>query len=266
MLEFLCPNGHKIHCPAEQAGRAARCPQCGVRFRIPESTDIELHESSSKGFRDSPPKSGSKTAAKPARPRTHPPDDEDLLEFLCPNGHRLHGPTSLQGHHGECPACGAKFRIPTYEDAPEEETKPKGKISLVETDEEEAVEPPARPQAAHVQITPPKDEPEILPVVDQPLTAIADSEARLTEPGHPLAELFSKLWAEKPKQSSVELHFADGETLVPVHFAKTLSREGYGVFTAEESAGTHTLTVVAWDSVVRILIRGVEELPKEMVP
>jgi len=239
MLEFLCPNGHKIRCPAEQAGRAARCPQCGVGFRIPDPADIELHESSSKGFRDSPPKPDTKSAAKPARPRPRPPDDEDLIEFLCPNGHRLHGPTSLQGHHGECPACGAKFRIPTDEDAPEEEVKPKGQISLVETEE---------------------------PVVDRPLTAVADCEARLTETGHPLAELFSKLWAEKPKQSSVELHLADGETLVPVHFARTLSREGYGVFSVEESAGTHTLTVVAWDSVVRVLIRGVEELPKEMVP
>jgi hypothetical protein len=256
VLEFLCPNGHKIQCPAEQAGRAARCPQCGVRFRIPEPADVEIHKSSSKGFRDPPPKSGSKAAAKPAPPRSPSPDEEDLMEFLCPNGHRLHGPSSLQGHHGECPACGAKFRIPAYEDAPEEEKKkPKGKIRLVETDEQEAEESPAKPQAAHVSA-----------VVDQPLTAVADSEARLTEPGHPLAELFSKLWAERPKRSSVELHFADGQTLVPVHFARTLSREGYGVFTVEESAGTHTLTVVAWDSVVRVLIRGVEELPKEMVP
>jgi len=264
VLEFLCPNGHKIHCPAEQAGRAARCPQCGVRFRIPEPEDIESH-ASSKGFRDPPPKSGSKAAAKPAPPRSQPPDDEDLIEFLCPNGHRLHGPSSLQGHHGECPACGAKFRIPAYDEVPEEkEKKPKGKIRLVEVDEQEAEKPSAKPQAAQVQITSPKGEPQVPAVVDQPLTAVADSEARLT--GHPLAELFSRLWAEKPKRASVELHFADGQTLVPVHFAKTLSREGYGVFAVEEPTATHTLTVVAWDSVVRVLIRGVEELPGEMIP
>ena len=37
MIEFLCPNGHRIRCQAEQAGRAAKCPRCGVKFRVPEA-------------------------------------------------------------------------------------------------------------------------------------------------------------------------------------------------------------------------------------
>jgi hypothetical protein len=46
---------------------------------------------------------------------------ETQIEFLCPNGHRLHGPASLQGKPGECPECGSRFHIPTYDEVPAEE-------------------------------------------------------------------------------------------------------------------------------------------------
>lgn len=82
--------------------------------------------------------------------------------------------------------------------------------------------------------------------------------------GHPLARLFGKLWAEKPPGGAVELHFAGGETLLPDRFAPALSQQGHGVFAVRESGGTYTLTVVAWDSIVRVLVRGVGELPEEM--
>ena len=35
-------NGHKIRCPEERAGLPAKCPKCGVKFRIPDlSADDE---------------------------------------------------------------------------------------------------------------------------------------------------------------------------------------------------------------------------------
>jgi len=37
MIEFLCPNGHHIRCGDQQAGRAAKCPRCGVAFRVPDA-------------------------------------------------------------------------------------------------------------------------------------------------------------------------------------------------------------------------------------
>jgi hypothetical protein len=46
---------------------------------------------------------------------------ESQIEFLCPNGHKLHGPASLQGKPGECPECGSRFHIPTYDHIPSEE-------------------------------------------------------------------------------------------------------------------------------------------------
>src|SRR5687767_14000562 len=35
-IEALCPNGHKILCPEDRAGRTARCPKCSAPFQIPE--------------------------------------------------------------------------------------------------------------------------------------------------------------------------------------------------------------------------------------
>jgi hypothetical protein len=70
--------------------------------------------------------------------------------------------------------------------------------------------------------------------------------------------------AERPPGTAIELHLAGGETLLPERFAPALSQHSHGVFALREPAGTHTLTVVAWDSVVRIQIRGVAVLPEEM--
>jgi len=48
----------------------------------------------------------------------------DQIEFLCPNGHLLHGPAQLQGRPAECPECGLKFVIPTYSEQPEPGAQP----------------------------------------------------------------------------------------------------------------------------------------------
>ena len=42
MIEFLCPNEHKIRCPDEKAGRQAKCPKCGVSFRIPKLEELSI--------------------------------------------------------------------------------------------------------------------------------------------------------------------------------------------------------------------------------
>ena len=51
---------------------------------------------------------------------------------------------------------------------------------------------------------------------------------------------------------------------MPDHFAASLSKTSHGVFAVDESNGTHTLSVVTWDSVVRVLVRDLKELPREM--
>ncbi len=40
-LEFLCPEGHHLHCLSSAAGSKAQCPVCGVKFRVPTLDELE---------------------------------------------------------------------------------------------------------------------------------------------------------------------------------------------------------------------------------
>ncbi len=258
VVEFLCPNGHRIHCGEDQVGKAARCPRCGVRFRVPQPSEVDLPESAGDGaaaaearFSDSGPINPPSGIQQQRRP-------EPQIEFLCPNGHRLHGPAHLQGKPGECPDCGARFRIPVYDDLDEEErdeAAEEREISLggvTPQEPEEQVELEAEPAEEPVVVAPAATE-----------TGPADPK-RGSEP-HPLALLFLRLWRRKPADAVAELRLASGETMVVERFSRALSQATHGVFAAKEDGGGTTLAVVAWDAIERVLIRGVKNLPDELV-
>jgi hypothetical protein len=156
---------------------------------------------------------------------------EDEIEFLCPNGHRLHGPSSLQGQPGQCPECGSRFRVPSYEEVPDEgEETPEEQISVAKSDQDEI--------------------------------SLEDEELEIREiDSSSLAGLFSRLWEEKRRGAIIELHSADGQTIVPEHFVEGLSTSTHGVLAVADPDGTYTLTVLAWDSVVRIQVRRLKTLP-----
>src|SRR5712672_2082378 len=40
-ITFLCPNGHRLSCPEQQAGKGGKCPKCGASFKIPLSQDAQ---------------------------------------------------------------------------------------------------------------------------------------------------------------------------------------------------------------------------------
>lgn len=236
VIKFLCPNGHKIHCPDDQAGRAAKCPSCGVRFRIPELSELEDHGSEE----PDPDASQAQLSDSGEFPAVSSDSDsdglgDDEIEFLCPNGHRLHGPPSLQGQPGQCPDCGSRFRVPSHDEVPDEiadgdEETPKEQISIGRSDRGEI--------------------------------SLEDERPGSSEPGsNSLAALFSRLWAEKSRGAIIELHSADGQTIVPEHFAEGLSTGTHGVFAVSDPDGTYTLTVLAWESVVRVQVRRLKTLP-----
>jgi hypothetical protein len=179
------------------------------------------------------------------------PEVERQVEFLCPNGHRLHGPASLQGKPGECPECGSRFRIPTYDDiADEVQAEQQLGLGRIDGGGASGVDLPALGQAPTLE--------------GSVLSSTRVDNMPRTPAVHPLASLFGMLWAEKPPEATVKLHLSGGEIVAPDRFAQRLSQGSYGVFSRSEPDGTHTLTVVAWESIVRVQVQGVRQLPPDL--
>jgi hypothetical protein len=236
-ITFLCPKGHRLTCPDELGGKPGKCPKCGVVVRIPTATPPEAAPD---GDAD---ESRIESAGDNLTSDDLPPDQ---IIFLCPNGHRLHGPSSLSGRPGQCPHCGVKFLVPSPDEEEEEQS-------------EEFVE----------------QEPENLPLNDiviQIDTSSKGGSSKSSKSGltssssvsalaNPTAALLSQLWRYKAQGASVEVHLGDGKLLEPDRFST--KDVNHAIFVAEEANGSFTLTAVAWTSIQRIVVRGLEELPKD---
>jgi hypothetical protein len=275
VIEFLCPNGHKIRCKDDQSGRAAKCPRCGVKFCVPDSMasgppEVAEFDSSSSLFDWA--NLGMVEPELPAAESAAP--KEPQFEFLCPNGHRLHGPLSLQGRPGACPECNSRFRIPSYDDISAEE-QPEGEISLGRVDGSEgsdarkrtATSPsqppelPAQPRSAETGLSPLPQEAKL---VEEVLKAVSPIAIDADSAGQTMAALFLRLWRLRNGAATVELLLHDGQMIVPDQFLEKLSQPGHGVFAVKEQDGTMSLVALAWESITRATLRGLSEVPKEL--
>ncbi len=275
MIDFLCPNGHRIRCQAEQVGRAAKCPRCGVKFRVPEPADqggSEAATSDSKVSRPEFTDSGIASLKVSAPGEGVQPGGQ--IEFLCPSGHRLHGPASLQGKPGQCPDCGSRFRIPTYEDIPGEE-EAASQISLGRVDGREGSDVGV-PAAAEAPPPPPPSNGAAVSHEDGAISqkggAVSHEDGAMPTTissrcvaGQDMYAFFARLWELRPKDAAMKLFLRDGETIIPHDFLKKASQQSrQGVFTTKEADGTISLTAVAWEGVIRVTVRGLKEVPKEL--
>ncbi|MBX9789991.1 MAG: hypothetical protein K2Y37_13820 [Pirellulales bacterium] len=311
-LTFLCPNGHRLSCADEQAGMAGQCPECGVRFRIPLPEQPDDAPLTDEHAADDEAAASPADAEEGAALSTPP----ERIVFLCPNGHRLHGPAHLAGRAGQCPHCGAKFRIPPLEEVPSGEAlfesvedegagqeyvdenvaraEYEGCVSA--DDFEQAGEPSANGSAEYVSeyvedLPPDVDDNLAADTADDETSAgvdwpgVAGGERRReslfgidsdrddqldeepppgAETPHPLAELCDRLWAETASGAKIELVLADGNHIVVHHFARSWSQRSHGLFACREGDGTYTLTAIAWDSIARVIARGVPELAEDL--
>jgi hypothetical protein len=178
---------------------------------------------------------------------------EDEVEFLCPNNHLLHGPSSLEGKAGQCPECGSRFRIPVYdEDAADElddETKPQISVRSILEGDASAVphEPLEQPSRDHAITT---------LQIPESGTHYRGSHA------HPLIGLFARLWNWKAAGATLEIQFGE-QRLTPDQFLRSYSYGSHGVFAVREPDGTHSVTAIAWDSISSVVVRGVRKLPED---
>jgi hypothetical protein len=158
---------------------------------------------------------------------------EDLIAFLCPNGHRLTGPARLQGKPGECPHCGEKFRIPFI----------------------------GEPQPfVGIQTGGPADDSEALPMPED----TGNYHMRYSSSAPAICTLLRKLWDEKEHGAVIELHLDGGAMLVPDWFDEHHSCDSHGLFANQAADGTITMTAVAWSSIHRVIVRNIEGMPEGM--
>jgi hypothetical protein len=172
----------------------------------------------------------------------------DIFVFLCPNGHKLHGPPSLKGKPGQCPHCGARFLIPTDDDL---------------------AEPPSQPPPTEDTPRPGERERSDQPSIDFDRLLAASQHSE--EPaGHPLAgpaglgQIVGRLWARRTPQAELEIYLTEGEILTPDDFAPELSTSDYGVFAVREGDGRYGVTIVPWNAVRRVCLRRMDVLPGDL--
>ena len=257
MLQFQCPNEHKIRCPDGQAGRGAKCPKCGVTFMVPDfdvagekdgTPPAELVKAEAMPEPSPPP-----AALGPKKPK------EPQIEFLCPNGHRLHGPPSLQGKPGQCPECGSKFRIPSYDEDLSAEEGLEQDLSVGRADGEGSDVDMADEIEGEDQ-----GEPTYQLDFDQEGHEEQGIEPQASESKrHPMAKLFPALWSHKGSGVVVEVLLTSGDSLMPESFAPDASGQ-YALFSVRTSNGAYTVTAVAWRDVFQVQVRGLKHLPGDL--
>ncbi|HET6884454.1 MAG TPA: hypothetical protein VFI31_30150 [Pirellulales bacterium] len=240
-ITFNCPQGHRLTCPDELAGKPGKCPKCGVALRVPSAGATATAAPGGDGHSpDDDPPSALYSAAEGATPSQL---GIDQIIFLCPNGHRLHGAANLAGRPGQCPHCGVKFLVPGPDEEDEEPLHPAEGAG-------EALE-------------------EFVIQIDTSSKGGSSKTGRKSSPSatssptlaNPLAGILSQLLRYKSQGASIEVHLSDGKLIEPDQFS--LKDPQHVFLSSREANGTHTLTVVAWSSIERVVVRGLEQLPRE---
>lgn len=261
-LQFTCPSGHVISCEDSFSGKPAKCPQCSAKFVVPppgQKTADPLPTKKKGTGGDAK----SKSANKPK---------EDMIDFLCPNGHKLNGPARLQGKPGQCPECDAKFRIPSYEDADEEQDEGEeeeeiltgeevGEDEVFDALDMEEIEIVDDVEYAEFEAAPGEYDYADAPIEDVPVTDFVPALPEFVEGAHALSSIFGLLWQQRQFGGAIEMQLAEGELLTPDYFSPELSQSTHGVFAIRGKDGTYTITTVPWDKVLRVSLRKTDDLP-----
>lgn len=224
-------------------------------------------------------------AKRPGEPLPAPRRVGDQIIFYCPNGDRIVVPATLGGKTGACTKCKVKVVIPTPEAAPPAAepapSEPVGGPVSEPAGGPPAVEPPPLDAADHQVIGGAPPEPTAAPPVDWDLVAGQSVAAVLPEetpfgigggddmlpgivPGpdhHPAARLVARLWQERAHGGVIELHLVGGSVILPEWYEVNWSRGTHGLFASQAADGTVTMTAIAWDTLEKIVVRQVRDLP-----
>jgi len=218
------------------------------------------------------------------------------IAFQCGNGHRIVVPAKLAGKRGTCSKCGVAVVIPlpstlseAKDDGPTPMVNPPppapapimpAPVGPVPAPAADAFAglfpggPPAEPPAAaeiSIDVGGGAAEPVSggSSAVGDVLAGDVPGDFAVPEDGsaadHPTAQLVARLWVERAHAGVVEIHLAGGSApILPEWYEPRWSRGTHGLFASQATDGTVTLMAVAWESVQKIIVRGVRGLPDGM--
>ena len=221
------------------------------------------------------------------------------IEFRCPQGHVIKVDAALAGKRGKCSKCQTPVTIPATsqplaEEARESPVDGDGKpaVGPEATAAEPAMSPPPVPPAPPEKTASAPDvdpEPAAEQSADEPenwdfIASQADPPPAETfaaegfeaggwsapavdfdgEEQNPTAVLVARLWAEREHGGIIELHLAGGSVILPEWYDATWSRGTHGLFASQAADGSVTLTAVAWETVQKVVVRQLSEVPNDM--
>jgi hypothetical protein len=229
-IVFFCPNGHRIVVAADLAGKQGKCTKCRVPVIIPQpgvSADPGL-----------------------SRPGPQPTGDE-----VSP----------AAGSVGPDPSVTLPATPAPPPEAAEIVAGPLAAPPLVagEPGELEPLEPVADEAAAA------GDWNFIGGQAEQPAGGGFDAGWPAAEVGgsggeNPTAILVARLWAEREHGGIIELHLDGGSVILPEWYDANWSRGTHGLFASQAADGSVTLTAVAWETVRKVVVRQLTEVPNDM--
>lgn len=216
-----------------------------------------------------------KTRVLQRRPAARAPEARDRkIVFHCPNGDRVVVPVALAGKRGKCSKCGIEVTIPTPGGPPPvmDELSPAPVADAATPDTPS--EPPPVPAPEQIVAGEPAAGEDagvteswdfIGGQAEQPAVwGGGDGEGFLVEGSNPTASLVARLWAERQHGGVIELHLAGGSVILPEWYDANWSRGTHGLFASQAADGSVTLTAVAWETVQKVVVRQLTEVPDDM--
>jgi len=223
----------------------------------------------------------------------------EKIVFSCPNGHRIVVDAGLAGKQGKCTKCNVDVTIPratTQTTSPRPTRIPPSAAAgpvIVAPHAPVVAAPGSQPSLAEPAVGPPaalevaEGEPEELEAVTgetsgaedwhfiggEPQPPAADgleagwpATAAVAGDGgdNPTAVLVARLWAEREHGGVIELHLEGGSVILPEWYDANWSRGTHGLFASLATDGSVTLTAVAWETVRKVVVRQLKEVPNDM--
>lgn len=227
-----------------------------------------------------------KTKVLPRKPAVAVPAaaDGDRIVFRCPNGHRIVVPASQAGKRGACSKCRIPVTIPTAGGGkggspvpsptptpPEIPAVEIGPVEAMPAAADEAVagppvgpEPPAVAEEENWSFIGGPSEGPVVSGSGTAWTAAEPTPGLDAEGGNPTSVLVARLWAERQHGGIIELHLDGGSVILPEWYDVAWSRGTHGLFASQAADGSVTLTAVAWDTVRKVVVRQLSEVPDDM--